>query len=991
MARRLPLALALLTALPLWAACSGEEVLPPSDAGEDAGLHPPDAEPPPHDAGEVVDAGVPMDGGPPPDTGVLWSEVSCGLCDEHCGPEQCLRNAAGESFCADRCDGDRDGCIDGFACIDISQGMGQFFCIPPGATCRSGASFGTSCFGGVESCGPRATHCEGEGLSLGYCTAPCVSSRDCPTGWICEPGSSGEHVCRTQQQTEAELCGRSGDPAEAPCVVDLDCEGGAVCVRSEPKLPGVCAQPCAGDAECGAGFCGQTARGPVCLTERCACHADGRPLGAPGRNLLDEALEAVGLTRCGLLFDLYTWAPNPRDITWDPYRLSFFDRIHREPLRAPPFAREQVRRLDVAAATDAPTRRAARLVTQLAATIDRPVVVADPALPDPVAPLATAVAALITASGGTPDHAALAADAADVPLDLQLAVAQVVDGIRRAHLARAAALPAVNVQNLYDYGPAFVARRADGFGLAPANVATQRLLNEGIDYGRLYGGAVDLLEAIAQADLERFARTPTQTGTATAALLFSQETPIGRIAIGDGESGIYDPRIEGHEGPWALLLDLGGDDRYAIGAGGNASPANSVSVLIDLGGDDRYGYVEAPHPLDGERLPSDEGGRYAPQQGPAMDNGPVSLSEVPRQGGARVGTAILVDLGGGDDHYQSLRMSQGAGFFGTGVLVDDGGDDLYLAEAASQGAASFGIGVLLDLGGRDVYRAYTMSQGFSFARAAGLLYDLAGDDQYLMDPGDPAVGGDPLYYSPQRPGRSNTTLGQGFSFGRRADQSDRAFMSGGVAFLIDAAGDDRYEGSIFAQGGGYWFGLGVLADHAGDDTYDALWYAMGTGAHYALGLLLEGGGNDLYGAALPRVNVTIAGGHDYSAAFLIDDGGNDVYHGSRITIGAGNLNGMGFLIDNGGDDQYLPANDYGLGAAGLLEAHEPGSPRRKVLTVGVFIDAGGRDTYAIGDTMPGHLGDDRAWLNARNMDEAVNRVELGSAVDGTGDSTLRAR
>ena len=37
------------------------------------------------------------------------------------------------------------------------------------------------------------------------------------------------------------------------------------------------------------------------------------------------------------------------------------------------------------------------------------------------------------------------------------------------------------------------------------------------------------------------------------------------------------------------------------------------------------------------------------------------------------------------------------------------------------------------------------------ASAAGLLYDLAGDDQYLMDNGDPPSGGDPLYPATQRP------------------------------------------------------------------------------------------------------------------------------------------------------------------------------------------------------------------------------------------------
>jgi hypothetical protein len=307
-----------------------------------------------------------------------------------------------------------------------------------------------------------------------------------------------------------------------------------------------------------------------------------------------------------------------------------------------------------------------------------------------------------------------------------------------------------------------------------------------------------------------------------------------------------------------------------------------------------------------------------------------------------------------------------------------------------QGAAMFGIGLLLDLGGSDVRRAYTQAQGFGFARGAGLIYDLAGDDQYLLDNGDPMFGGDPLYPSAQRPTNSNASLGQGFGFGRRADTSDRAFMSGGIGILIDVAGADRYVGSVFVQGGGYWWGTGILADEAGDDHYDGMWYAMGTGAHSALGLLLDRAGNDVYGGTLPRVNVTIGGGHDLSAGFVIDEEGDDTYYGSRITLGSGYSNGMGFLIDNRGDDAYSANSPLSIGGAGLLETGlaDPGSPRRKVKVIGIFIDAGGSDAYEVGGMTPATIGDGRMWTGAQSMDPAVRRIELGSGIDATGDSTL---
>ena len=502
----------------------------------------------------------------------------------------------------------------------------------------------------------------------------------------------------------------------------------------------------------------------------------------------------------------------------------------------------------------------------------------------------------------------------------------------------------------------------------------------------MYGAAVDILDAIAAADLTRFAETGTSTTVVEPTeLLFDQPTPIGRIAVAGAESHLYRPAQVGPGEPWALLVDLGGNDEYRNAAGGTIEPDNVASILIDLGGEDTYGYVEAPIFADIGRLPSDNFGRYRPRGPVEVDNGPISLSQTPRQGGGRLGTGILIDYGPDSDTYRSLRMSQGAGLFGTGILIDEGGDEVYESETVSQGAGAFGIGIHLDLGGQDERRAYQMSQGFAFARGIGLSYDTDGNDVYFLNPGDPNVGGDPLYFSAQRAGRANSSLGQGFAFGRRAD-ADRTFMSGGVGLLIDGRGDDEYTASIFAQGGGFWFGMGILADRAGNDRYDALWYAMATGAHFATGLLLEGDGDDVYGGTLPRVNVTIAGAHDFTASFLIDEAGNDDYRGSRISLGAGNVNGMGVFIDRAGDDLYDTRATYALGSAGLLEqgAADPGSPRRKVNSVGIFIDAAGQDRYTVADEPAMPYANDTMWLQTNNMDPIVAATELGIGIDGEG-------
>ena len=993
--------LALLTFFAALGACGDADMPPdaPGAASPDAGARTDvgEADAAPVDLGPP-DSGLPdigpRDAGPPPDLGIAFAGASCASCgsDGSCpAGGLCLTAQTGESFCADACDADLDGCIPGFTCVNIA-GEGQparRFCIPPGATCRGSVGFGTPCFEGTDTCVAGLDQCEADLFAPGYCTRSCGADADCPTGYRCGPGDDGAQVCLSSEATAAERCAVA--MGRAACATHHDCawQDGQRCLRSTSRLPGICAAPCGGG--CGEGArCVPTSEGELCVPDDCACHAS--PVAAGQRDLLAEALAAQGLSRCDTVHTLADLAPNPPDLLYDPYRLSFFDEVAHEPLRAPELGRGLVAGLDERAAASAPApARAAQMLEALARRLDRPAERSRPEALDGTAPLVRAMEGFIRLARGQPDTAAIAADAADLSPELRRALATVVEAMTRAALARDLAIPRQFVTQIYRQGPSFVAFSSAGQGLDPATDEVRTLLNQTLGYGRLFGAGADVLDALAAADLPRFRGMSTRTASAAAAPLFNQPTPFGRIIVGGAEPDIYDRRVAALSGDIALLVDLGGDDVYRVAAGGNRSPSNPVSILVDLGGDDTHAYVEVPTPRDGARLPADDGGRYTPRQGPADDFGPISFSDRPRQGGGRAGTAILWDVGEGRDIYRSLRMSQGSGIFGTGVLIDEGGDDVYELEAVGQGAGTFGIGLLLDLGGNDVRRAYHEAQGFGYARGAGLAYDLAGDDEWLMNVGDPMFGGDPLYRSAQRAGTSNSSLGQGFGFGRRADFTDRAFFSGGIGLLVDAAGRDRYEASIFAQGGGFWFGTGILADHAGDDSYDALWYAMGTGAHYALGLLLEGGGNDSYGGAFPRVNVTIAGAHDYTTAFLVDDAGDDIYWGSRISIGAGNVNGLGFFADNGGDDQYELRRDYGLGGAGNLENDAPGSARSKVKNLGVFIDAGGRDTYTL-DGMPfTGRGDDTMWMSSQNDDEGVAASELGTGIDGEGDSTLRAR
>ena len=676
-------------------------------------------------------------------------------------------------------------------------------------------------------------------------------------------------------------------------------------------------------------------------------------------DLLDEALAKLARDRCTASYTSYDPAVYAFLYAADPYRLPLFERTHRTALESPRFARTLASELDAALASSRPVTRALQVALHHAG-FGGPVCL-PPRAPESTSPLGWALARLLQGSGGKADPAQLGREVAGVPVGLQAALAPVVDALAEAAKARAASLreidlgktaesPGITPEVLFTYATSLALRARSGKALNPREPWVHKVLQggaTGFKVQPLYRAAVALAAAIEGADLGRFVGT---------AVSFSIATPIGRILLRGPGDTTYDPKDPELSGPIALLMDTGGNDTYRIPAGATSSVDNPVSVLIDLAGSDTYGYVEAPSPLDGARLPSDEGGRAAGLP-PTKGDGPISLSESSRQGAGRLGIGLLFDLGTDADRYTSLRMSQGFGALGVGVLYDAGGDDRYRSEAGAQGAGIFGLGLLLDAGGNDRYETHTQAQGYGYVKGVGLLYDATGNDAYLADVGDPAQGGDPLYHSPQLPGAGNSSFVQGAGFGRRADLSDGQSMAGGLGVLRDKTGDDRYRASVFAQGTGYWYGTGVLADGAGRDTYDGLWYVQGSAAHFALALFLEDGGDDRYNAELAPRSTSIGVGHDCSVGWHLDLGGDDAYRAPNLSLGAGNDNGHGFFVNRGGTDGYVTVGKSTLGAA--PQSVQTGW-RPKALTLGVFVDTDGADTYRL-DGQPDDRND-RSWL-----------------------------
>jgi HEAT repeat protein len=358
---------------------------------------------------------------------------------------------------------------------------------------------------------------------------------------------------------------------------------------------------------------------------------------------------------------------------------------------------------------------------------------------------------------------------------------------------------------------------------------------------------------------------------------YKAETDWGTVVVGGTGDNVYRTDC-------AVIIDLGGDDRYMNRAGGAVGfLSKPFSTLIDLEGDDCY---------FSERIFS--------------------------QGAAFFGVGVLIDCGG-NDMYRSTHYTQGAGLFGTGVLWDKSGTDVYLAGFFAQGGADFGTGLLLDNSGNDTYNCWCYGQGFSSTWAYGLLADFAGNDVYR-------AGGKYLHV-PLLP-HEYRSFSHGFSIGRRPD------AAGGIAFLLDKSGNDFYDGEVFCEGTSYWYSLGMLWDGSGFDHYTAAQYSQGAGIHLSVGVLIDEEGNDSY---MSRLGPAQGQGHDLSVGVLLDRKGDDSYFCSGGQ-GIGLTNSAALFLDQDGNDMYMTADSL-LGQGSSNFARGFGG-------MGLFVDLKGKDKFS---------------------------------------------
>ncbi|MBN1944744.1 MAG: hypothetical protein JW797_03665 [Bradymonadales bacterium] len=912
-------------------------------------------------------------------------------------------------------------------CDSVECPQGEFCrpvdgsCLPQPAYCTEHAE----CLS-TEVCNYWDDRCEPTGLVCRY-----DEYWDCPYGTTCSAASVGMWgtcllECATRPEgcpDTAPACGDFYRPWWDVCVerglggaercgwlVDWDQEVGRPCPYSESYdgcptaastclqevvegIPGFCTAPCNPlDADpCPAG--GHCHR-PLGLTEsycipvECRCLVE--PELEPGEtDVLQAALDLLDLIRCELAS---TWSERVTagpHLANDPYRLERVGRTRNEPLSAAPLVAELLAALSHPASLVEAVELASGNLGQTLAWEYMQFDGYD---------LCSAIQGLWFGLEETaPTCEELAGLEAAIPEEMRGQLARIIASAGFASRQRNSTLPTTLDAAGFDALLASLHRLLIREPEPPPALAELREILLGTDYPLLFWAAANLANAIETELPALLAIEPASPRTID--VLY--ETPLGTIVIQGDEDHTYCDRPADCEGvaggvtvedPILLLVDTAGNDTYLLPAGATFGSAQAVSILLDLAGDDLYGYPPAPDdPHAGSLYPDDGAGRAQPP------DPPISLSTVGRQGSGRGGIGFLFDLGLGSDRYESLRMSQGFGLLGVGALVDDGctpaGEDScqdsFRSEALSQGAGLFGIGVVL-LGPTDsLVEGYSLVQGVGGPFGMGLLIDEGGDESYIAWPGDP----DHLLYPPDElSSLGNHSAAQGAGIGVPSqDPAAGGNLSGGMGWLIDRAGEDSYVAGVMAQGAGYWHGLGVLIDQEGGDDYQGLGYLQGFGHHFGMGLLVDQGGDDSYGFTGTAGRNLLGSGEDFGVGMVIEESGADRYHAGSRSLGFGFFNGTGLFFENDGNDGYTltSADTLGKATLSILGSEPDDNPRREAKTIGLFIEAGGTDTYSGRDLGNPPIGNGQLWIQQTPVQPGEQPlIEWGLGADAEGSSTM---
>ncbi len=339
----------------------------------------------------------------------------------------------------------------------------------------------------------------------------------------------------------------------------------------------------------------------------------------------------------------------------------------------------------------------------------------------------------------------------------------------------------------------------DGRSPPVLDMASGEALRElGIDLGDALASRTQFLDAVAQLAVVHAAGVPNIAPTSGAISI----PPAIAIDIRGFDESDYTE-------PFALIVDISGDDIYHNNAGGSNVLFDGCHVLADLAASPNPGALVKPASLMGPGAAA-----VIDLAGNDIYGDPANPRSCGQVGGGNFGVGILIDRSGDDSYRAGSHGTLGGARLGAGLLFDGFGSDTYHGghNGVIGGADIGGVALLVDRAGDDTYVAGSRGTNGGGHTGVGMLVDLAGNDLYAA--GDLATNGGGAH--------------------------------GGVGVLLDNTGHDTYTaGGGGTNGGGYQGGVGILIDGAGDDTYSGQGASVG-GAENGVGVLVDVAGNDSY-------------------------------------------------------------------------------------------------------------------------------------------------
>lgn len=418
-----------------------------------------------------------------------------------------------------------------------------------------------------------------------------------------------------------------------------------------------------------------------------------------------------------------------------------------------------------------------------------------------------------------------------------------------------------------------------------------------VDYSRIFNAAKILTDAVELTRVRLQIASEKLPENTNDEILLEFHSAAGTILVGG-------PGINRYESDAALLVDLGGNDVYRNNAGGFIDPYDGVCCLIDMDGNDSY-----------------------------------TCGKTGALAGAITTISLLIDYDG-HDIYSSQALSQGAAFCGFGMLYDESGNDTWTATQFTQGAAAFGIGMAVDVGGDDAFICRSIGQGFGTTLGTGVLTNVNGNDSYSAGP---------AWNDMERRDVDVSVFCQGAGAGFRSLDSHHTSLYGGIGFLIDGRGEDRYIANNYSQAASRFGALGLLLDGQGNDGFTANHNCQGYAEAWSCACFINQSGNDWY-VGFDNVQGV---GVDHAGGFLLDYDGDDVYsltgkHGQGL---GRDTRALGLLVDYRGFDRYS--------GGPFSRGFSFGSTSDPTGACGVFLDHRGNDYY---DQQPGlSSGNNLLW------------------------------